>query len=431
MRTKIIKVRLVKRYRAGTKRNGQRNYVWGLRWRDEDGRIHTESTGSADRTYADDLRDVKQRELNGLLPVEPEPEPEPEPAPVSSWKECRDSLDKSMRADNLRPSYISDAVLNLELLERAFPDTAGPAEITPEMASEWKQKRAEGNASPWSIKGDLATIKAAYNRLRDDCRLVAENPFAGVKPPKCDEPDVRIVTAGERSALYEWLTDRWGDWQLPVVYLEVAATVGWRAVEIASLRSVDLLDDGFVQVQSGSEKRRRHKLGWLPPELHRELKDCQAGGWAFGRFSDELRRRLMLVRKQPYAAARVKGFSPKRLVGWLQDEIKRFCDDRVKKAKKDAQEQGVQLHDFPEAFSLHDFRRTLITALGDAGVSEREVGTMVGVTPEVARRHYERLNRRNIARSNVQRLQGGAVLVPWRKQAAAPQGPLEKQTASR
>ena len=77
-----------------------------------------------------------------------------------------------------------------------------------------------------------------------------------MKPPKCDEPDVRIVTADESADLFAWLGDRWNNWRLPIVYLEVAALLGWRATEIASMREDDLLADGFVRVEAESCKTR-------------------------------------------------------------------------------------------------------------------------------------------------------------------------------
>lgn len=82
----------------------------------------------------------------------------------------------------------------------------------------------------------------------------------------------------------------------------------------------------------------------------------------------------------------VRDFSPKRLVGWLQDELQRFNEDR----------EG-------EPFTLHDFRRTAITGLQMAGVSEKETSLMVGATPEVIRKHYEKLDGMAIAKRCVLR----------------------------
>jgi hypothetical protein len=82
----------------------------------------------------------------------------------------------------------------------------------------------------------------------------------------------------------------------------------------------------------------------------------------------------------------VRDFAPKRLVGWLQDELKRFNERR----------EG-------EAFTLRAFRRTAITGLQMAGASEKETSLMAGATPEVIRKHYEKLSRMAIAKRCVLR----------------------------
>ena len=310
-----------------------------------------------------------------------------------------------MTADNLRPSYIADALQLFDALQKTFFEVASPAGITPELANEYKRRRAEGDpqrgiapVSPWTLRGDLAALKAIFGKwLGRECGLLNNNPFANVKPPKCDDPDVRIVTASETADLFEWLSERWNNWRLPLVYLEVAALLGWRATEIASLRQDDVLEDGFVRVAAASSKTRKYKYGWLPADLHTELRACGAQGWAFGRFADDLRRLLLLWRRQAHHAAKVKGFSPKRFVGWLQDELQRHNEVQATAATN--ADPPREWH----GFTLHDFRRTAITGMQMAGVSEKEASVMVGATPEVIRRHYEKMDQLVIARRNVER----------------------------
>jgi integrase len=379
----MIQVFLVKRFKRKNQRNGKREYRWALRW-EEPGGWRCESTGTADRTQAEALQKQKWAELN--IPEARPEEPAPEPV-KASWDECKEALKRAMEADNLRPSYVHDSVWMLGVFRRMFPEAKTPADVTPAMANEYKRRRAEAEVSPWSIKGDLATLKAVFGKwLGQECGLLMSNPFVNVKPPKCDDPDVRIVTAEESAALFKWFGDRWNNWRLPLVYLEVAALLGWRATETASLREEDLLADGFVRVAAENCKTRRHKYGWLPPKLYADVQACAASGWAFGRFSDELRRLLILWKRRPHHARKVRDFSPERFVGWLQDELKRFNDDR----------EG-------DSFTLHDFRRTAITGLQMAGASEKETSLMVGATPEVIRKHYEKLDRMAIAKRCVLR----------------------------
>jgi hypothetical protein len=226
-----------------------------------------------------------------------------------------------MLADNLRPRYVDEALLVYDVFRRTFPDIETPADVTVETALEYKRKRADAKVSPWSIKSELAKLRSLFGKwLVSELKLLAANPFADVKSPKCDDPEVRIVSAEESLALFSWLNERWNHWRLPTVYLELAALLGWRATEIASIREDDVLDDGFVRVTAENCKTRRTKYGWLPAGLHADLKACGAGGWAFGRFSDELRRLHILWRKRPSHANRVTEFTPHRLVFWFQDE---------------------------------------------------------------------------------------------------------------
>jgi integrase len=389
----MIQVFLEKRLLKKRKRNGQREFRWVLRWEEPDGKRACESTGTADRTQAESQLKAKWAVLNA-----PTEKPGPEPEPVkASWQECRDAFERAMQADNLRPSYLKDATLMFDKLLEMFPDTATPADVTPEMANEFKRRRAEINNSPWSTRGDLGTLKAVFGKwLMRECSLLNNNPFANVKPPKCDDPDVRIVSAAESQALFAWLSQRWNDWKLPAVYLELAALVGWRATEIASIRDEDLLPDGFVRVVASTSKTRKHKYGWLPDELYQRLKACSTGGWVFGRFSDELSRLYLVWKREPHHAARVRGFTPKRLVGWLQDELARFNDDVAEASVKEGRP-------IPERFTLHDFRRTAITGLQMAGVTEKEASVMVGATPEVIRSHYEKLDQLAIAKRSIER----------------------------
>jgi integrase len=402
-----IQVQLVKRYLRTRKRNGQREHRWTVRWEDsESGERRCESTGTADRTAAEALQKAKWAELN-IPGAAPEQEPI-DAKPPPTWQECSDALQRALEADNLRPSYVSDCSLTLEGFRRMFPEALSPADVTPEMANEYKRRRSETKPapSPWSVRGDLSTLKAVFGKwLGKECGLLDSNPFADVKAPRCDEPDVRIVSAEEANLLFAWLGQRWNNWWLPTIYLEVAALVGWRATEIASLREEDIMADGFVRVAAESSKTRRYKFGWLPAELHDELKACCANGWAFGRFPDELRRLLLLWKRQPNHAAKVRDFAPKRLVGWLQDELQRFCEARQAAEDKAAADEGREAEKL-SAFTLHDFRRTAITGMQMAGVSEKEASIQVGCSPEVMRRHYERLDGMAIARRNGQRRLG-------------------------
>lgn len=387
-----ISVYLTKRYTKETTAGGKRKYTWALRWKDPStGKWKWEATGTSDKSKAKYLQERKWDEVNGRVESAP-------PLPSATWDDCRDAFTRAMEAENLRPSYVLDAAITFDGLRKMFPEATTPAQVTAAIAQEYKQRRHEAGRSSWTIKGDLATLKAVFGKwLVKTCGLLTSNPFVDVSPPKTENIQPRIVTPVESDAFYKWLSNRWGGWELPLVYLNVLGFVGWRATETASIQEDDLYADGTVRVKAAICKTRKDKYGWLPEDLHGRLRAGTSGGWAFGRFSDELRRRLSLVRNQHNAAARVKDFSPKRLVGWMQDELKRF-NEEIKAA-------AVAAGDVPpEPFTLHDFRRTAITRMYSAGASEKEASTLVGATPEVIRKHYEAIDKRNNARKVGQRL---------------------------
>ena len=124
-----------------------------MRWEAPDG-WRCESTDTADRTQAEALQKQKWAELN-IPEAEPE-EPEPEPV-KASWKDCHDALKRAMEADNLRPksTYRTTCCL-FDGFHQMFPEVATPADVTPEMAKEYKRRRMEAKLSPWTVKGDLA-----------------------------------------------------------------------------------------------------------------------------------------------------------------------------------------------------------------------------------------------------------------------------------
>ncbi len=334
------------------------------------GKYAFESTGSGDMTQVEAAQKKKWAELNlpGAAPIEPEPVAEVKAGPT--WTDCKAALQRAMEADKVRPSYVSDALMLFACLQRMFPAVESPADFTADMANEYKRQRSEDKRelSAWTIRGDLSTLKAIFGKwLGKECGLLtpAANPFANVKPPRCDEPDVRIVTLKERTEFYTWFSDRWNNWQLPLIYLDLADATGWRATEIASMKADDVMADGFVRVLAESSKTRRHKYSCVATALHSDLRTCAAGGWAFGRFSDELRRLLLLWKRKPHHAAKVRDFTPERFVGWMQDELKRFNDEKAKAADE------AEPKETWEPFTLHAFRKTAITAMQMAGTSEK------------------------------------------------------------
>lgn len=108
-----------------------------------------------------------------------------------------------------------------------FPESEGPADITPAQAEDFKVRRAEAGKSKRTIAGNLTNLSIVYGRwFREVCKIVDADPFADIEPPKLDKPAPRIIAAEEEEAFRKWLEKRWGNWRLPLLFLEVKAAVG-------------------------------------------------------------------------------------------------------------------------------------------------------------------------------------------------------------
>jgi hypothetical protein len=57
-----------------------------------------------------------------------------------------------------------DGTLVFDVVRQMFPTVKTPADATPEVANECKRRRMEAKRSPWTVKGDLATLRAAFGK---------------------------------------------------------------------------------------------------------------------------------------------------------------------------------------------------------------------------------------------------------------------------
>jgi hypothetical protein len=269
------------------------------------------------------------------------------------WDGAVEMLEREMRAANLRPNTIITYKGAIQTLRDIFPTAHGPALITEAMAKQYKKARMEAGHSPYTVKGDLMELKTAFGKWWvAECGILASNPFAGVEPPKVDKLDPRIVAPGERDAFTAWLSERWGDWRLPLLFLEVKASIGCRIRELAA-SPICNLKGGRLIFEAVSAKGRRTRRCKLPPALFDELRAVAGPGLVFERFPDQLRE-LLLRRGRPHHARCVKfPFDPGCLVNWLQDRLVEF-----RKAHADI-----------PRFRLRNLRGTAMSRAKEAGVS--------------------------------------------------------------
>jgi integrase len=315
------------------------------------------------------------------------------------WDVAIPALRKAMEANNNRPATIDDYESTLQLLRKFFPASAGPGDITPQLA---KQFKAEYLAQPYTRR-KASTPKVWKGRGRKpkprpepvaltrkprtlDSRLrklrviwghwlvkvlgcVTANPWEDVAPPKLDKLTPRYLTADEITAFFEWLTARWKGWRLPVLFFSVESFIGNRILELCSLRS-EQLQDGRIVFPADEAKGRKERKSLLPPDTFAELKALAGKSYVWEAFPTQLLERLVALGKCHNKL--LPDFSPVRMKCWLQDEIDDYCKS----------------HPDVKRFSAHAFRKRAMTEAWRLGIHPEKAAIAFGCNVKTMMAHY-------------------------------------------
>lgn len=279
------------------------------------------------------------------------------------WDEAIETLNSECETANLRPGTVEQYRIAIRNLRKVFPESKGPADITPERAAEFKKRRTKDGKSKRTIAGNITNLNIVFGRwFRDKCKIVDANPFAEVEPPKLDKPAIRVIAANEDKAFRDWLAKRWPGWRLPLLFLDVKAAIGCRIGELAGLPAAGL-KDGRLVFEAADTKGRKQRAPMLPAALFKELKRVAGPTFAFERFADEL--------KEHSDAYRVKEYEPLRLIRWLQRQARTYFETT-----------GA------EPFKLHNYRGTAMSKARLRGVHYENASIAFGCNPETMRKHY-------------------------------------------
>ena len=352
-------------------------------FRDGDGRRRELTTGERAKHAAEDAAPVKIREdylakrKEGLV-----------------WDDAVEAMVQHMQAQNLRPATIEQYRVAVRALRKVFPESQGPANITPALAEEFKLQRMnarspnakksegdegqQGKIKPRTVEGNLGNLSIVFGRwFRDTMKIVDGNPFADVTPPKYDKEPPRIIEAEEQDEFLNWFKERW-QWRMPVLFLEVKAAIGCRISELAHAKT-EGLKDGRITFASHTTKGRKQRSCRLPVALYDELRKIAGDRYVFDTFADELRA-VHRRRGKPHYADTVADFTPERLISWLRYQTREYFE--VTKAKQ---------------FKLHNFRGTAMSKARMAGVAESDAAVAFGCNPSTMREHYLALDEAAIA----------------------------------
>lgn len=311
------------------------------------------------------------------------------------WDDAIDTMTAQMEVQNLRPETVRTYRSAINVLRRMFPATRGPNDITPEMAKQYKTRRMQpktpGGPKPsaHSVKGDINELNVVFGRwFTEVCGLTTENPFAKVEPPKVDQLEPRLIEPVHRERFETWLSARWSGWRLPLLFLEVKASIGCRISELARTATVRL-SDGRVAFEAQLAKGRKTRQSMLPEALFREMVAVAGSSFVFERFPAELRDRLM-ARGTPHHAKCVKlDYRPERFTSWMEHQLIDFRNANP---------------DVPY-FTLHNYRGTAMSTARQAGISYADASIAFGCNPETMRKYYVKLDETAISDSVMAALQ--------------------------
>ena len=314
------------------------------------------------------------------------------------WEKVISTMIRHMNGNKLRPRTVEDYELALDNLRAVFPQTKGPDEIDEKMAEQYKLLRVEEGLSAYTVAGNINKLGVIWRKwLIKKCGILTHNPWEGIEQPKTDKPKPRILTIEEEERFFNWLTERWGDWRLPFVLLQVKAAIGCRILELCSAKSADLRE-GRLSFESETCKGRKERQSKLPAELYEELQALAGPIYLWERFPEQLRV-VYIARKESHHAVATKDFDPKRLKRWVQKEKEEYLlahkgDPKVRH------------------FKLHNLRGTAMSRAKQAGATYDQASIAFGCHPETMRKHYLQLDETAIADGVFDKIQSGRTPKP-------------------
>src|SRR5262249_46304938 len=144
----------------------------------------------------------------------------------STWADVVDRLTHRLRTSGNRESTLGYYLKLVRSVRVSYPKTAGPAEITPQLAAAWRDRmmstpgRRKKLPSAHYVAGLLGGLSALWQKwFVRDLKLLPNNPWADVEPPKADRLPVKYATDEMIEHFYCWLATRFGDWPFPKLFL--------------------------------------------------------------------------------------------------------------------------------------------------------------------------------------------------------------------
>jgi integrase len=317
----------------------QRGQIWWFKWTGDDRLRHYRSSGSTERSVAEDmLRAELDRKAKGLAPS-----PDPRLCLVEDLLEAleaRYATEARRSIDRLR--FSSDQLLR-------FFKGVQAIRVTGVDILRYSQLRLKERAAPATINRELAALRAAY-RLGLDNDVITAMPRIKLLP----ENNVRkgFAEANQVDAICKRLKADVADG------VRFALVTGWRRAEVFSLTwsQVDW-SGGFVRLEPGTTKNREGRSFPITPALRMLLE-----------------RRQDLTRRCERAQARI--------IPFVFHRSGRRIDSFRRSWKKACEKAGLP------GLLFHDLRRSAVRNLERAGVPRSVAMKLTGHKTESIYRRY-------------------------------------------
>ena len=173
----------------------------------------------------------------------------------------------------------------VKALRRYFPDLAGPADVTPEVAHRFKREflsgtYARGNASdaaryhrsPTSCRTYLRCLRSLWSKHFKPLGHVRGQPVADVPYPNAPRGKrVRVPAEEMVTAFFAWLAEKHPGWDLPRLFVTVKMLAGCRTIDLCKVKTADLGPDSLTLTAEATKTREARTVP-LPADVAADLR---------------------------------------------------------------------------------------------------------------------------------------------------------------
>jgi integrase len=284
-------------------------------------------------------------------------------------------LEDMARSSGLRPRSLEVYESTVRILRQVVP-TAGPHDVTPDVAHLFRQQYATGTftrskkstakkykRSPKTVENAIRRLSGLWSKYLVRHGYAQSNPWAAVPRPTIPKKVVKIPEEDTVRRFFGWLAKRYPSWELPRLFVEVKMLAGCRTMDLCLAKSENL-KGGALTIEPDHDKTHRERVVPLPPDLAKKLKKIAGPTWLWESYAEGAKVYRPGTRNRD-------DFSPRTLY-WCVNNLFREWNEENPDRK----------------LNPHDLRRRTITLTTLATGSVDQTAEAIGIDPSTARRYY-------------------------------------------